>query len=147
MTERDVIICVRGHQFYPDAEPDVTELMTEGTMAFSGDGAIILTYRETELTGMEGTVTRFIIREDTVELRREGAVSSGILFRRGQSHSSLYETLWGSMVVDVTTTSLAHRITERGGVLELRYTVSVDHALVGENHMKIRVRENKRETI
>ena len=62
MTEKDVLIFVRGEQHYEDAEPDVTELMTEGTMTISDDGCMELTYRETELTGMEGTTTTFAIR-------------------------------------------------------------------------------------
>lgn len=147
ITEKDVIIFVRGEQYYDDADPDETELMTEGSMTIAGDGGIVLEYQETELTGMEGTVTRFTVREDLVELERSGKIASTMFFQKGRPHSSLYETPWGAMLVDVTTTSLAHRLTERGGILELRYTVAVDNQLVGENRVKIRVRESKRETL
>ena len=147
MPEKNVVIYVRGEQHYEDADPDVTELMTEGTMTLAGDGAVILEYRETELTGMEGTVTRFTIREDAVELERTGTISSNMLFLKGRPHSSFYETPWGAMLVDVTATSLRHRINERGGVLELGYSVAVDHRVVGENLVKIRIRERTRETI
>ena len=56
MMEKQVLIFVRGEQFYDDMEPDTTELMTEGVMTIADDGAISLTYEETELTGMEGTI-------------------------------------------------------------------------------------------
>ena len=116
-------------------------------MTPAGDGAVVLEYRETELTGMEGTVTRFTVRADRVELERTGTVSSSMLFLRDRPHSSLYETPWGAMLVDITTTSLRHRLGERGGVLELSYTVAVDHRVVGENRVKIRVKEKKKETL
>lgn len=145
--EQKVIIFVRGEQIYEDAEPDVTELMTEGTMTIAEDGAVVLAYEETELTGMEGTVTRFTIRGDRVELERSGTVASAMIFQKNRPHSSLYDTPWGSMLVDVTATSLSHRLNSRGGILELTYTVAVDHRLVGQSRVKIRVREKMREAL
>ena len=136
-----VIIFVRGEQTYDGMAPDETELMTEGFMTIGGDGGIVLEYQETELTGMEGTTTRFTIRDDTVLLTREGSVNSQMVFQRGRRHSSLYETPWGTMLVDVDTTALAYRMNSRGGILEIRYTVAVDHQVTGRNLVKIRVRE------
>ena len=147
MGDTNVILFVRGEQRFEEGEPDVTELMTEGTMTIGPGGTVTLEYAETELTGMEGTVTRFTVRPDSVELERTGAVFSVMVFRVGRPHSSLYETPWGTLLVDVTATSLSHRLTERGGILELRYTVAVDHRMVGDNRVKIRVREKKRETL
>ena len=144
MMEKQVLIFVRGEQFYDDMEPDTTELMTEGVMTIADDGAISLTYEETELTGMEGTTTRFSIRDDTVVLARTGMVNSQLVFQRGKRNSSLYETPWGMMQVDVFTTSLAHRLDGRGGILEIKFNISVDHQVAGENQFKIRVRESGR---
>ena len=144
MTEKDVIIFVRGEQYYDGVAPDETELMTEGSMTIAGDGGIILEYQETELTGMEGTTTRFTIRDDTVTLTRAGGVNSQMIFQRGKRHSSLYETPWGTMTVDIATTTLAYRLSSQGGVLEIKYTIAVDHQVTGENQFKIRVRERTR---
>lgn len=144
MTEKDVIIFVRGEQYYDGADPDETELMTEGSMTIAGDGGIILEYQESELTGMEGTTTRFIIRDDTVTLTRAGGVNSQMIFQRGKRHSSLYETPWGTMTVDISTSALAYRLGSHGGVLEIKYTIAVDHQVTGQNQFKIRVRERTR---
>ena len=144
MIEKNVILFVRGEQQFDQGEPEVTELMTEGAMTLEEDGEITLTYQETELTGMEGTTTRFSIRDDTVVLARTGMVNSQLVFQRGKRNSSLYETPWGMMQVDVFTTSLAHRLDGRGGILELKFNISVDHQVAGENQFKIRVRESGR---
>ena len=143
MEEKEVILFVRGEQSFDGLPADVTELMTEGVMTIDG-GGITLTYQETELTGMEGTTTRFSIRDDTVVLGRTGGVNSQIIFQRGKRHSSLYETPWGTMMVDVATTRLAHRLGSRGGILELKFNIAVDHQITGENRFKIRVRESAR---
>ena len=143
-TEKEVIIFVRGEQYYDDVDPDETELMTEGSMTITGDGGITLEYQESELTGMEGTTTRFTIRDDTVTLTRAGGVNSQMIFQRGKRHSSLYETPWGTMMVDISTTALAYRLSSQGGVLEIQYTIAVDHQVAGQNKFKIRVRESMR---
>ena len=143
MIKKPIILFVRGEQTYDAAAPEVTELGTEGVMTVDG-GEITLTYQETELTGMEGTATRFTIRGDTVVLERTGTIVSRMEFKQGERSSSLYETPWGTMVVDIATTRLAHRLTERGGVLEIAFTIAVNHQVTGENRFKVRVREAAR---
>ena len=140
-TEKQVIIFVRGEQFYTDMDPDKMELMTEGSMSIGAGGEIVLEYQESELTGMEGTTTCFIQEGEQITLTRTGTVNNHMVFREGRQHSSLYETPWGSILVDVATTTLASRLSERGGVLEVRYTIAVDHRVTGENRFRIRVRE------
>ena len=144
MIEKNVILFVRGEQQFDQGEPEVTELMTEGAMTLEEDGEITLTYQETELTGMEGTTTRFSIRDDTVVLARTGMVNSQLVFQRGKRNSSLYETPWGTMQVDVFTNRLVYQLDSRGGVLEIKFSISVDHQVTGENQFKIRVRESGR---
>ena len=140
MMKKPIVLFVKGEQFYAGVEPETTELMTEGVME-TEDGKIVLSYEETELTGMEGTTTRFIIEGETVVLERTGTIQSQMLFEQGKRNSSLYETPWGTMVVDIATTRLAHRLDERGGVMELAFTIAVNHQVTGENRFKVRVKE------
>jgi len=140
MMKKPIVLFVKGLQSYVGVEPETTELMTEGLMEIE-NGRIVLSYEETELTGMKGTTTRFVIENDTVVLERTGMIQSQMLFRQGERSSSLYETPWGTMVVDIATTKLAHRVNERGGLMEIRFTIAVNHQVTGENRFKIRVRE------
>lgn len=144
MIEKEVVIFVQGEQYYDGVDPDDVELISEGTMSIADDGEIMLSYEETELTGMEGTTTRFSIRGDTVVLTRSGRVNSQMIFQRGAQHSSLYETPWGTLTVDIATSRLAHRMGEHGGILEIQYTIAVEHQVTGRNQFKIRVRERTR---
>jgi len=144
MEEKKIVLFVRGTQYYDGLEPEETELMTEGVMVSGEGGVIVLEYQETELTGMEGTTTRFTIQGDTVVLTREGRVNSQMVFQRGKRNSSVYETPWGTMLVDISTASLKYRLDSHGGIMEIQYTVAVDHQVTGMNQFKIRVRESMR---
>ena len=147
MAEKKVIIFVKSHQHYEGAEPEDLELISEGMMDTAEDGTVTLTYDETELTGLEGTRTSFTIRDDTVTLSRTGQVNSQMVFEEGRQHTSLYETPFGELTVDIQTGRLRHNLSERGGVMEIQYSIAVEHRVAGRNQFKIRVREIGRQTI
>ena len=134
-----VLLSIRGEQYFDDIDPDVTELMTEGTMVLTEDG-MVLSYEETELTGMEGTTTTFEVKGPQVILTRTGTVNSQMVFEEGRQHTSLYETPFGELTVDIQTSTLKHNLTQRGGVMEIKYSIAVEHTVTGRNCFKIRVR-------
>ena len=135
-----VLLTIRSEQHYEDMEPDSIELMTEGTLTLTGEGGMVLSYQESELTGLEGTTTAFEIRGAQVILTRTGSVNSQMVFEEGRQHPSLYETPFGELAVDIQTSRLRHSLTERGGLMDLRYSISVDHTVTGRNAFRIRVR-------
>ena len=53
-----VLLSISGTQRFGEDAPETTELVTEGELARQGD-ALVLSYAESELTGMEGTGTTF----------------------------------------------------------------------------------------
>lgn len=144
MIEKIVIISVRGEQYFEDIDPDTVELTTEGRMTIADDGEIVLTYHETELTGMAGTTTRFTIGKDMVTLLRTGSINNEMRFHPGYPHMSLYETPMGALTVEITTEKLAHRLNEHGGILNIKYTIAVEQQITGRHQFKIRVRESMR---
>ena len=133
------MLSIRGEQYFDGIDPDETELMTEGTMTLTEDG-MVLSYQETALTGMEGTTTRFQIQGPRVILTRSGTVNSQMVFEEGRQHTSLYETPFGELSVDIQTSVLKHNLTERGGLMEIKYSIAVEHTVTGRNCFKIRVR-------
>lgn len=108
-------------------------------MTLTEDG-MVLSYQETALTGMEGTTTRFQIQGPRVILTRSGTVNSQMVFEEGRQHTSLYETPFGELSVDIQTSVLKHNLTERGGLMEIKYSIAVEHTVTGRNCFKIRVR-------
>ena len=141
-TERErlpVMLFIRGEQYFDDVDPDATELMTEGILERTA-GGLRLTYQETALTGMEGTTTTFEVSGSQVILTRTGSVNSQMVFEEGRQHTSLYETPFGELSVDIQTSALRHNLTERGGLLEIKYSIAVEHTVTGRNSFKIWVK-------
>ena len=134
-----VTLFIRGEQYFDDVDPDATELVTEGTLELMEEG-LRLTYQETSLTGMDGTTTTFEITGPQVTLRRAGTVNSQMVFEEGRQHTSLYETPYGELSVDIQTSALRHNLSDRGGLLEIRYSIAVEHTVTGRNSFKIRVK-------
>ena len=126
-----VLLFIRGEQYFDDVDPDATELTEKG---------LLLTYQETALTGMEGTTTTFEVSGPQVILRRVGSVNSQMVFEEGRQHTSLYETPYGELSVDIQTSALRHNLSERGGLLEIKYSIAVEHTVTGRNSFKIRVK-------
>ena len=135
-----VMLSIRGEQYFDDVDPDATELMTEGTLTLR-EGNLYLAYQESELTGMEGTTTTFAVRGPQVILTRSGKVSSQMVFEEGKQHTSLYETPFGELTVDIQTSSLRHNLSRNGGVMEIHYSIAVEHTVTGRNCFKIRVKK------
>ena len=77
--KRNVVLAIRGRQTYADQEPEVIELVTEGTMTFRNGGWDI-SYEESALTGLEGVTTTFRVEPGKVTLTRTGKLRSEMVF-------------------------------------------------------------------
>ena len=138
--KKNVVISLMGVQRYDETPPDVIELVTQGQLHEEEDGALVLTYEESELTGLEGTRTTLRIEGERVVMLREGELNTQMIFEEGRQHTSLYETPVGELTVDIQTSRLRHNLTDRGGVMEIKYSIAVEHTVTGRNCFKIRVR-------
>ena len=138
--EKEVVISIKGMQNFEGALPDVIELVTEGRLARDGE-SYTLSYQESELTGLEGTLTTIHIDGDEVSLMRVGEFNSQMVFQEGRRHLSLYNTPYGAMTIGVHTRHLLAEISDQGGDLEVDYSVEVDHTVAGRNVFHISVKE------
>ena len=136
---RGVILSIQGRQSYRGQEPDSIELVSEGELSYR-DGGWDVCYQESELTGLAGVTTTFRVEPGKVTLTRTGAVNSQMVFEEGRQHTSLYETPFGELTVDIQTSELKHNLSERGGLMEIKYSIAVEHTVTGRNCFKIRVK-------
>ena len=67
--KQNVILSIMGRQTYLGQEPDTVELVTEGVLEDQGN-AWLLSYEESDLTGMGGVTTTFIVEPDKVTDRK-----------------------------------------------------------------------------
>ena len=135
----EFLLTVRGEQRYADREPEVIELTTEAELTGEG-GVLRLSYRETELTGLQGTKTVFELYPHRVVLRRTGTVRSEMEFVVGKTHHSLYDTGEGALMITIRTILIEDRMTLEGGTLRVAYTISVEGLGSGTIEYKLHVR-------
>lgn len=140
--KRKVMLSIVGKQSYEGQEPDVMELVTEGSLEFC-DGGWNISYQESDLTGLQGVTTTFRVETDKVTLVRTGPLRSVMVFQVGQSHDSLYELDFGALMITVTTRHLFFDILPDGGCIDLIYDIEIEKSEGGqvEYHLDIRVIE------
>lgn len=114
--EKEVVISIKGMQNFEGALPDVIELVTEGRLARDGE-SYTLSYQESELTGLEGTLTTIQVDGEQVTLMRVGEFNSQLVFQEGRRHLSMYNTPYGAMTIGVNTRHLLARLTDQGAIL------------------------------
>ena len=138
---KTVTLSVRGQQSYAGQEPDVIELVTEGTLE-DIDGGWRLCYEESELTGLAGVNTTFQIVDKTVTLIRSGRLNSQMIFQEGVPHDSLYQMEFGALMLTVCAVKVETNLTEDGGTIDLKYTIEVEQNAAGmiEYHLDIKTK-------
>ena len=140
--DKEVVISIKGIQKYEGALPDVVELVTAGRLVREGS-SYTLSYQESELTGLEGTLTTIQVEGEQVTLMRVGEFNSQLVFQEGRRHLSVYNTPYGAMSVGVHTRHLLAELSDRGGDIEVDYSIEVDHTLAGRNIFRISVKESE----
>lgn len=136
--KKTVMLSLQGKQSYMDQEPEIIELVTEGTLKRIDNGWE-LSYEESPLTGLEGVTTTFRIFPGEIILSRTGKLKSKMVFREGEMHDSLYQMQFGALMITVCATRVDYAISEDGGVVDLVYGIEIEQSEGGviEYHLQI----------
>ena len=140
--KKTVLLSICGKQNYPGQEPDAIELVTEGILETTETGWI-LTYEESDLTGLQGVTTTFQVDPGVITLTRKGPLNSQMVFQENVPHESLYQMEFGALMITVCATQVCYDITEQGGTIDLLYGIDIEQSAAGfiEYHLDIRVKE------
>lgn len=139
--KRNAVLSIQGRQTYADQEPEVIELVTEGTMEFRNGGWDI-SYEESALTGLEGVTTTFRVEPGKVVLTRTGKLQSRMIFEEGVAHDTLYQMAFGALLMTVKATFVFFDIVEDGGTIDLSYNIDIENTEAGviDYHLDIRAK-------
>lgn len=137
--EKTVVLSIRGRQIYLDQEPEIIELVTEGTLE-QCDCGWKLSYQESDLTGMNGVTTTFLIEPQKITLKRTGKLNSEMIFQEGVVHESLYKVEFGALMISVCASKISAELSEEGGVVDLVYSIEIEQSAAGtiDYHLEIR---------
>ena len=138
--KKQVVLSICGKQSYAGQEPDVIELVTDGTLEELTTGCWEICYDETALTGMEGVSTSFLVEPGKIVLTRSGKLSSQMIFREGIPHDSLYQMQFGALMLSVTASKMRYELSNEGGTVDLSYSIEIEQTAAGmiDYHLEIK---------
>lgn len=139
--EKNVIISIKSRHAYPGQDQDEMELVTAGTLTDCGDAGLTLSYQESEVTGLEGTLTTIMVEPARVTLLRVGSVNSQMVFEEGKRHLSMYNTPFGALSIGVNTRKMRSKFSGSGGDILIDYGLEIENGAAGDNFFQINVRE------
>ena len=137
---KNVVISIKGTQQGPDEEKNTIEFETDGRYSFE-DGVARFDYEESEITGMEGTLTALEVAKECVTITRTGTVNSQMVFILGEKNHFMYNTAFGSASIGLDTRTVRADFGETGGSLEMRYQLDADGRPISRNELQIQIRE------
>ena len=140
--KKQVVLSICGKQSYAGQEPDVIELVTDGTLEELTTGCWEICYDETALTGMEGVSTSFLVEPAKIVLTRSGKLNSQMVFREGIPHDSLYQMEFGALMLSVTATKIASTLSADGGIVDLSYNIEIEKTSAGviDYHLEVKTK-------
>ena len=134
-----VMLSICGRQNYIDQEPEVVELVTDGTLENKGNRWEIC-YKESDLTGMEGVSTSFLVDSEKITLTRTGNLTSQMVFKVGIPHESLYNMGFGVLMITVNATKIRHELSAEGGWVDLSYGISIEQSAAGNIDYRLEIK-------
>lgn len=139
---KEVLITIHSVQNIDGQDREGPELITEGTYEFGTD-AVRFSYMESELTGLSGTKTAFIVGPEEVTLSRRGSVNANMVFKCGEKQKFHYQTSYGSLKMGLNTHRLESNLNEHGGELEIEYDLRLEQSFLSRNRFIINVKEKE----
>lgn len=144
--KEDYWINIVGRQMIDDDVGEVT-LTTLGSYITKGDTRYIV-YKEYDSDRSNEAVTSVlkIDGSNTVTLMR-GAGNTRLILEKGKRHQCQYDTGVGALLVGVFTSEVNSRLNDKGGELEVNYTLDINADLSSTNKILITVKEAEQKDV
>ena len=107
-----------------EADDNTVELITKGLYTLEGEKHI-LEYDESQLSGLEDTVTTMTVEDGVITMSRRGQFSTEFIFKSNQLFKGSYQTPYGNIIVDIFPTLVDYKIKDGSGKIDLEYTLDI----------------------
>ncbi len=140
---KKAVVNVQGVQKDLNGDDNSIELVAFGHIGKINE-KIYITYKETELTGLEGTTTLLKIDKQSVTLIRTGSIlQQKQEFSLGKKSFSEYTTPYGTMQLGAFTKKMFIEESDNGYHIFIEYELDIDGQAQSVNTLSILVREDK----
>lgn len=137
--KKEIMIKVIGIQKNIEGEENTIELTTEGTIYTKNNNTYIV-YKESEISGMEGTTTSLKIEDDRkITMKRYGQTTSSLVFEKDKSNKSDYNTAYGNFEIEIMTSFLDIEIKgkKQNSKIEIKYHLVIPGFTESENRLLV----------
>lgn len=134
---KDILVSVAGIQFEIDEE-EVIEVITSGNYYCKSGKHYILYEEQDEQQGV--TKNRIKIEPNRVEMKKNGAITTNMIFEEGKENITYYNTGFGTLLVQVKTSSIIFLEQEDFIYVKILYSMDVNYAHVSDCRVEIKVR-------
>lgn len=139
MQNNNITIHITASQTDTQGENDTIEFFTEARY-YEKEGGRYITYKESEISGLEGTASTLKVSSDAVTLMRFGSISSRMVFEEGRETKTDYDTGYGNFELAVFTEKLDIGVcNNRLNSIYLKYILKLNSQEHFTNEMNIRV--------
>ncbi|MBC8061135.1 MAG: DUF1934 domain-containing protein [Clostridiaceae bacterium] len=114
------------------------EVVTPGKF-YKMENCYYAVYKETEISGMEGTTTTFKIYPEKFSLIRMGTTTTTMNFEKNNKSMSLYNTPYGMLELEIETKELEINIDGNGGNVTLNYSLYITGQTAIQTLLKIKI--------
>lgn len=138
----DYLINIVGRQRVDDEDMDEIKLTTLGSYTKKGDTRYIV-YKEYDPDSAGSEPITSILKidgSDTVTLTR-GANNTRLILEKGKRHQCQYHTGFGPLLVGVFTSEVNSSLHDKGGELQVNYTLDINSNLSSINEIFITIKE------
>lgn len=142
--KKEVLLVIEGSQFSEGVDETI-ELKTLGTFYQKADKTF-LTYKESEVTGFEGTTTTLKIEPGKVTMLRFGKTKTAMIIEEKERHICSYPTPGGFVGLGISGGEITNKLTIDGkGFLLVKYALDYNNTYLSDNELKITIKEASNE--
>ncbi|MGI6254513.1 MAG: DUF1934 domain-containing protein [Acutalibacter sp.] len=140
MLKEDYDINIIGRQDYTGFD-EVGEISLNTTGSYTSKGGTrFIAYKEYDAENPKVSCTSVLkVEPDKVTMMRSGTATRLIL-EKGRRHLCLYDTGYGMLTVGVFTSQLDSSLGEKGGRVDIKYTLDIDSNLSSSNEITVEVK-------
>jgi uncharacterized beta-barrel protein YwiB (DUF1934 family) len=139
--KKKAIISVSSKQSDND---EVIEVVTPGDF-YKKDGSYYAIYKETKLSGMEGTTTTLKIKNDKFSLIRMGSTSANMDFNKDRKSRTMYKTPYGAVEMKIKTNEIDIDVNENGGKVVVNYSMSLAGQIAQDTQLKVNIKTQEKQ--
>ena len=134
--KKKAIISLSSRQSNND---DVIEVVTPGDFYKKND-CYYAVYKETQLSGMEGTTTTLKIKDNKLSLIRMGSTRAKMDFNKCEKSRTMYKTPYGAIELNIETNEINVNLDENGGDVVIDYSISLAGQTAQNTQLKLNIR-------